>query len=186
MRARFGCHVYIPRGHQDRICVMGHSHDIIRQIVRRLRTLWSETIASSNFRSKVYVVELPESSFMKKDIIVKNDSRIAKPLLYGDSLSEDEIAGWRNKSALVASKNDSRLLKAIDKSLQGIMFVRGHLRMRVNFGSFVLDHYRNPKNQKKAYSFEEFREMLLHQDTRGRLIPGYDASFIYSPVAFTS
>jgi hypothetical protein len=57
--------------------------------------------------------------------------------------------------------------------LRGVAFVRGHLRMRINLGSFVLDEYRLPKEEKPSYQFEEFREMLMHEQTKGRLIPGY-------------
>lgn len=177
IRARFGYHVYIPKGQPDCICVVGHSHDAIRQIVHRLRTKWSETIANSNVKSKVYVVELPEPDFMRRSVIVRNNSRVAKPFLHGEAPTEVELDQWCSRADLIDSKNNARLLNAIDRSLRGIMFVRGHLRMRVNFGSFVLDHYRIPKDKKPAYTFEEFREMLLHEDTRGRLIPGYGVRF---------
>ena len=182
IRAGFGYHVFIPKGQPDCICVLGNSLDIIRQIVSRLRTKWSETIATSNVKSKAYIVELPEANFMKRDVIIKNNSRVAKPFLHGDAPSDTELSQWRSRAALVNSRNNARLLSAVDKSLRGIMFVRGHLRLRVNFGSFVLDNYRVPKYKNPAYSFEEFREMLLHEDTKGRLIPGY--SIPIPPITF--
>ena len=92
---------------------------------------------------------------------------VAKPVLHKEPLTYDELESWRTKGALVTSRNNSRLLKCIDKSLRGIMFFRGHLRMRVNFGTFVLGHYRISTNNQPAYSFEEFREMLLHEATSG-------------------
>lgn len=172
LRARFGYPIFVPRGQNDYICVVGNNYDTIRQIVHCLRTKWSETIANSSIRSKAYVVELPGPSFIRNNVIVKNNARIAKPFLYGDPPGHAELARWCSRATLIDSRNNARILNAIDKSLRGIMFVRGHLRMRVNFGTFVLDHYRVPKDNKRTYSFEEFREMLLHEDTRGRLVPG--------------
>lgn len=172
IRAEFGYHLYIPDGFPDYICVAGHDNDVIREIVRRLRTKWSELMASANIRSKVYLVEPPEIGRVRTEIVVKNSPPFAKPSLYGDPLKEFQLVVWRDRAPLIRSKNDIRLLNATERSLRGLPFFRGHLRMRVNLGSFVLDEYRLPRDSKPAYSFEEFREMLLNDSTKGRLVPG--------------
>lgn len=146
----------------------------MRQIVWRLRTKWSEAIANCNLKSKVYFVEPPEANFMKKKVTVKKVSCNTKPLLRGGHLKGTESAHWSDRAKLIQSKNNARLLNTVEKSLQGVSFVRGHLRMRVNLGTFVLDSYRRPADDKPSYTFEEFREMLLHEQTKGHLIPEYD------------
>ena len=165
--------MYVPKDLQDYVCVLGHDHRVIRHIARRLRTKWSEVIASTNVKSKLYVVEPPQPSSMGRDVIVSKKSHLTKPSLLGEPSSGGDSAFWSDRAKLIQSKNKDHLLNAVDKSLRGVAFVRGHLRMRVNFGSFVLDAYRRPKDDKPSYPLEEFREMMLHEQTKGRLIPGY-------------
>ncbi|KAI9928829.1 hypothetical protein MW887_002050 [Aspergillus wentii] len=171
IRARFGCHIFVPKDLPDYICALGQSHETMRQIAHLLRTKWSETMANSNIKSKAYVVEPPEINSMRR-IVVKKNKHFAKAFLQGDRLHDFQLENWRGRFALIQSKNNARLLSAIEKALRGVVFVRGHLRMRVNIGSFVLDEYRLPADDKPSYGFEEFREMLLHEQTKGRLIPG--------------
>lgn len=174
IRAKFGYFLYVPKSLPDYICAVGLDQDVMRQIVWRLRTKWSEAIANCNLKSKLYFVEPPEANFMKKEVIVKKVSHNTKPLLRGDHLAGTEWAHWLDRAKLIQSRNNNRLLSTVEKSLQGVSLVRGHLRMRVHLGTFVLDSYRRPADDKPSYTFEEFREMLLHEQTKGRLIPGYD------------
>ena len=172
IRAKFACHLFIPTGLADFICVVGCDHDTIKEIVRRLRTKWSEIIASSSVKAKVYVVEPPPSGTVSRIITEKpKNAPFVELALVRDKIKGPALQQWLARAALIRSKNDTRLLSAIERSLQGIAFVRGHLRMRVNLGSFVLYEYRRPLSG-KSYDFEEFREMLLHEQTKGRLIPG--------------
>lgn len=145
----------------------------MRQIAHLLRTKWSEVIATSNIKSKVLVVEPPARESMKEEIVVRNNKQFAKAFIHGNLPSGFELDQWADRAALIESKNNARVLNAIEKSLRGVAFVRGHLRMRINIGSFVLDEYRRPKDNRPLYDFEEFREMLMHEQTKGRLIPGY-------------
>lgn len=166
--------MYVPKDLVDYICVLGHDHHVIRQIARRLRTKWSEVIASTNVKSKLYIVEPPQPSSMGRDVIVSKEWHLTKASLLGEpSNGGGNSAFWSDRAELIRSKNKDHLLNAVDKSLRGVAFVRGHLRMRVNFGTFVLNAYRCPKDDKPSYPLEEFREMMLHEQTKGRLIPGY-------------
>ncbi|KAK9656238.1 hypothetical protein HCH54_000918 [Aspergillus fumigatus] len=135
-----------------------------------LRTKWSEIIANSNVKSKVYVVEPPAPASMKEAIVMERNKQFGKARLQGSR--PKDLERWEIRAALIQSKNNARVLQAIERSLRGVAFVRGHLRMRINLGSFVLDEYRLPKDEKPSYQFEEFREMLLHEQAKGRLIPG--------------
>ncbi|GIC92027.1 uncharacterized protein Aud_008483 [Aspergillus udagawae] len=170
IRAKFGCHLFVPKDMPAYICACGQSWDTMRQIVQCLRTKWSEIIANSNVKSKVYVVEPPAPASMKEAIVMERNKQFGKARLQGSR--PKDLEQWEIRAALIQSKNNARLLQAIERSLRGVAFVRGHLRMRINLGSFVLDEYRLPKEEKPSYQFEEFREMLLHEQTKGRLIPG--------------
>ncbi|KAE8346638.1 hypothetical protein BDV24DRAFT_175580 [Aspergillus arachidicola] len=170
IRAKFGCHLYLPKNAPDYICALGPNHDTMRQIAQLLRTKWSETVANSHVRSKVYISEPPK--ILRDKIVVENNTFFAKAFLHGKMVKSLQSEQWQNRRTLIQTKNKAHILSALSRSLRGVSFVRGHLRMRVNLGSFVLDEYRMPKDEKAGYSFEEFREMLLHEQTKGRLIPG--------------
>ncbi|KAF4263708.1 hypothetical protein KXW98_000814 [Aspergillus fumigatus] len=170
IRAKFGCHLFIPKDMPAYICAFGQSWDTMRHIVQCLRTKWSEIIANSNVKSKVYVVEPPAPASMKEAIVMERNKQFGKARLQGSR--PKDLERWEIRAALIQSKNNARVLQAIERSLRGVAFVRGHLRMRINLGSFVLDEYRLPKDEKPSYQFEEFREMLLHEQAKGRLIPG--------------
>ncbi|KAL2808759.1 hypothetical protein BJX63DRAFT_435812 [Aspergillus granulosus] len=171
IRAKFGCYLFASKDLPGFICAVGQSRDAIKQIAQRLRTLWAESVAKSNVKIKLYLVEPPEASIMKSEIVVKKENHLHKPTLQGNPLSNDGLMKWQGRLGLIQSKNNARLLNAVENCLRGVAFVRGHLRMRVNLGTFVLENYQVPEENKLYYGFEEFREMLLHGQTKGRLIP---------------
>lgn len=172
IRIEFGYNVYIFEEVPEYICVVGPDHETLHKISRRLRTKWHELMATSNVRSKVYVAEPPEPNAMRAGIFVKKIPGFARPRLSGDLLKDSERGPWQERITLIRSKNDGHLLSAVERSLRGLTFFRGYSRMRVNIGSFILDEYRLPRNEQMGYSFEEFRGMLLHEKTKGRLVPG--------------
>ncbi|KAL2872030.1 uncharacterized protein BJX67DRAFT_388073 [Aspergillus lucknowensis] len=171
IRAKFGYHVFVPKELPGYICVLGHSHDAMKEIAQRIRTLWAESVAKSSVKTKIYLIEPPEPSAMKPEIVVRKQNNLHKPALQGNALEGDDLKSWRDRVGLIQSRNNTRLLGAIENCLRGVSFVRGHLRMRVNLGTFVLENYQVPEDNRPYYGFEEFREMLLHEQTKGRLIP---------------
>ncbi|THC96352.1 hypothetical protein EYZ11_004167 [Aspergillus tanneri] len=172
IRSNFLCHVFVLKELGNYICVVSQDHDTIKQVAHRLRTKWGEVIAKNNIRSKVYIAEPPEACSMKGEVVVERKASCHKARLDGDLLNGAELEHWRTRVALILSKNNARLVSAVEESLRGLVFVRGHLRMRVNLGLFILENYRAPRDGKPSYGFEEFREMLLYEQTKGRLIPG--------------
>lgn len=164
--------MYLSPDLPDYICVAGYERDIMREIVHLIRAKWNELMASANVKSKLYIVEPPEPIFMRGRIIIKTTNRLAKPSLDGGLLKAAQLVDWQSRAAFIRSKNDIRILNATEQALKGLAFFRGHLQMRVNFGTFILDEYRLSKDGGPGYSFETFREMLLYDKTRGRLLPG--------------
>lgn len=128
-------------------------------------------MANCNPRHKAYIVEPPKPSSMKEAIVVKKGLYASKAFLEGEPMAHEELENWADRAHFIRGKNNGRILSTIEKSLQGISFDRRHLRMRINFGTFVLDSYRRPQG-KPVYTFEEFREMVLIEGVTGRLVPG--------------
>jgi hypothetical protein len=172
VRIEFGCNIYVPHEVSEYICVISEHHEALCEVARRIRTKWHELMATSNVRSKVYLTEPPESSSMSTGIIVKKVDDFAKAYISRRFLTQVQYGPWEERVSLIQSKNEGRLVSAVERSLRGLPFFHGYLRMRVNVGSFILDEYRLPRDAQSGYSFEEFREMLLHDKTKGRLVPG--------------
>ena len=68
--------------------------------------------------------------------------------------------GLQERICSVRSKNNARILTAVEDRLKRLAYARGHLRMRVNLGTFVLENYQKPENNKSWYVFDEFKDML--------------------------
>ena len=171
LRAKFGCIIYAPKELPHYICVLGNRQDVMRKILRHVRGIWCEAMAGYGPRLKVYIVEPPTVSSMKEGVMVKRGKYASKPFLHGAPLPDPEFPKWFARTQLIRAKNNGRILDAVEKALQGILFDRRQLRMRVNFGAFVLNQYRRPRNG-PLYSYEEYREMLLHDEVKGRLVAG--------------
>jgi hypothetical protein len=170
IRAELGVHVYRDDSLPEYIWIDGSRHEDINATIRCLRTKWCELMATRNVQYKVYTFE--PGKFMRRRILLRTFDNKAKPLLEGPLLTESERAEWHKRAALVRSRNEINSLKATERCIKGLACYRGCLQMRVNFGTFFLDEYRLPQQPELGYSFEEFREMLLHEKTKGRLLPG--------------
>lgn len=178
IRADFGYYIYPydeSPDHQKYIRVDGYDHGKIIEIVKRLRAKWANLLAETSVKTKLYLVQAPPVNILKAEVgLMKcrqpgSQNIHAAPFLCGAELDD---AGLERRN-MFREKNELRIHNAIDQSLHGVRFLAGHVRMRVNFGKFVLENYRVPPDSKKRYSFEEFRSMLFYGGTRGRLIPGY-------------
>ncbi|KAL5339824.1 hypothetical protein BJX70DRAFT_397292 [Aspergillus crustosus] len=176
IRARFRCHVFIPKDMPGYICALGHDHDDMKEIARRIRVLWAEAVAKTNVKTKIYLVEPPTPKKMKTKIMVIKQNQLHTPCLKGSHLKGHELKIWLERYGMIQANNNSRLVGVVDDCLKSIASVRGHLRLRVNLGTFVLESYQVPENDKSFYGYDEFREMLLHEQSKGRLIPGLKVS----------
>jgi hypothetical protein len=170
IRLELGLHVYLDDKLPEYIWADGNKHGDMNTMIHFIRLKWRELIAKTNIQYKVYIVEPPEH--LNNRIVVKTFGNLAKPFLERDLHIESENADWKNRVSLICSRNEIHILNATERCIKGLACYRGYLQMRANFGSFCLDEYRLPKDANVGYSFEEFREMLLHEKTKGRLLPG--------------
>lgn len=70
----------------------------------------------------------------------------------------------------IKDANKKILRNNIEDTLSRTQGFRSDVRMHVHFGCFILDSVKRLNNGIVGYSHEEFREMLLLDRTRGRLI----------------
>lgn len=178
IRIRFTCHLFVDKELPDHICALGYEQAKIGQLVQLLRNKWAEIMANSLVKSKIYLVEPLGSGH--GEVSARKEAGFVRPLFRTIPMSKADMDSWPGRAELIRSRNNAHLLKVIDKCLKSVVYVRGHLRMRANIGLFVLDYYRQPSQGKPAWGFEEFREMLFHENTKGRLIPGYASDLFLS------
>jgi hypothetical protein len=178
LRKEFGCYIYVYEEDPNYIRVDGYDHNAIVQIVHRLRAKWAELMANRHVKIKLYLVQPPSTNRMKDEIAVvklppnRSGFAFSTPVLFSAPNPPSLYVKSQEDRSLVRAKNEERLREAIQRSLQGLRFLRGHVRMRMNYGMFVLDDYKMPADSKPRYSFSEFRSMLFHAKTKGHLVPG--------------
>ncbi|PGG99898.1 hypothetical protein AJ79_08380 [Helicocarpus griseus UAMH5409] len=183
IRSQFGYYIYLydeSPDQQNYIRVDGYDHEVIVEIVKRLRAKCAKLLTETGVKTKLYLVRVPPVDITKAEVALikcrQADSRIieAVPELFGGYLKPSELNIGLEKRKLLSSKNELRLRTAIDTALHGVRFLAGHVRMRVNFGKFVLENYKVPPDSKARHSFEEFRTMLFYPATKGRLTHGLE------------
>ncbi|EEP81097.1 predicted protein [Uncinocarpus reesii 1704] len=177
LRIEFGCPIYVDEELPSYIRVDAYDHDTVLKVVSRLRAEWAELLATMHVKVKLYLIQPPEK-LMNCEVQIRmprlaNGVILCTPVLYGMLVGPNHPRSQKDKRELVCMKNEKRLRDAVEQSLQGLRFLKGHVRMRLNFGVFVLDEYRTPQG-KPRHSYEEFRTMLFNSKTKGRLIPGLD------------
>ncbi|DAA73538.1 TPA_exp: Uncharacterized protein A8136_4719 [Trichophyton benhamiae CBS 112371] len=180
IRRETGCYIYIYDEQPSFIRVDGDDHDTIITAVHRLRAKWAEIMAKIHMQSKLYLVQAASSNIRNKEVSIARVAHsvgglgqmYATPVLHEIPLTSMDPDSMQDRDEDSLNTNESRLRETVEESLQGLRFLRGHVRMRVNFGTFILDDYREPKNSRARYSFDEFRTMLLNSRTRGHLVQG--------------
>lgn len=178
LREEFCYHIYAYGDASTHIRVDGYDQGAMIKIAQRIRAKWRELVATMQIRVKSYLVQPPLDRLMRSHISVAEVSKPGSnthariPTLSGAKLDESQLSGWNDKQRSFAVKNEIRLREAVEQSLSGLRFLRGHVRMRVNFGTFVLDDYRLPKGPNSLYTFDEFRSMLFHTRTMCHIVPG--------------
>ncbi|KAK2752740.1 hypothetical protein FQN55_005871 [Onygenales sp. PD_40] len=180
IRDEFGYHIYTYDESKGYIRVDGDNHANIVEIVRRFRAKWCKLLAT---QTKLYLVQMPPVNIANAQVgIIKcyepgSRAICGAPKLFGGRMDEHGLAVSRDRRNLLCLENESRLRNSVGQSLHGSRFIEGYVRMRVNFGTFLLDEYRVPADSNPRYSFEEFRTMLFNSRTKGHLIHGLDFKY---------
>ena len=145
----------------------------VQEALCRIRTTLRELASRSKRPTRLLLLQPPSLAAVRNEVgLSESQSSISrprvKPLLVGQAPSGEELAGWAHLSPKLSSANESCIKRAILDSLSSIRFYRGHVRMRVHFGSFVFSVYRKPNGP--THTLEEFMQMMRSTTTTGELI----------------
>ncbi|KAJ5107410.1 hypothetical protein N7456_004085 [Penicillium angulare] len=177
IRKAFKVHVYLQKDVDDCISVCGNKETDMAFIAAQLREKWKAAVAKADIRIKAYLVELPKGSTVQSQVKMVKKESFALPVLHKPvPRSSPTTRNEEEKITRFHEKNDRTLLESFQKALSKAHFFAGYLRMRIHFGSFVMDHYRKPNDGESMYSFEEFQDMIMNERAIGRLVPGLKLS----------
>lgn len=144
----------------------------MKPIAGLLREMWKEAFTKSDIGIKVYLVEPPSPAGMKGQIVLMKEKSFARPSLRQNPPGNVRSQDPREAQALAQSNKDT-LLDKMQKGLSTMQMLSSVLRMRVHFGTFVLNHFRESSGGQSGYQFQDFCEMILDKRAKGRVVPGY-------------
>ncbi|KAJ5740622.1 hypothetical protein N7493_000494 [Penicillium malachiteum] len=196
IRKTFKVHIFLKGNSEDYISVCGNETINMAQVAAQLREQWKAAIAKSDLRVKAFLVEPGKKRLIENRVTLAKRNQLVFPVPYEMQEPLIDLDAQDVKAPHVIQKeNDQIILETFQKALSQAHFFAGYLRMRLHFGSFVLDRYRTPTNPANGYSPQEFREMMLHERFQGRLVPGMklsgddllsrcmDASTLFAPMS---
>ncbi|KAJ5490059.1 hypothetical protein N7453_010884 [Penicillium expansum] len=171
IRLKYDANIYIKPGIPDYLFMSGNDERDMCIIAARFRELWERLMVQYETEIKLFLVAAPRTELMRTHVILQKSSQLSRPVLCGPELAPDVAATWKTTADEIKANNKSIVTTRLRKALHVIPQFRGFLQMRAKFGSFALQQWRKPKDG-ISYEFSEFREMLTHLNTEGRLVPG--------------
>ncbi|KAJ9491716.1 hypothetical protein VN97_g1520 [Penicillium thymicola] len=171
IRLKYDVNIYIKPGIPDYLFMSGNDERDMCIIASRFRELWERLMVQHETEIKLLLVAAPRTELMRTHVILQKSGGLSQPVLCGPELVPDVAATWETTADGIKANNKSIVTKTLRKALHVIPQFRGFLQMRAKFGSFTLQQWRKPKDG-TSYEFAEFREMLTHMNTEGRLVPG--------------
>ncbi|KAJ5185466.1 hypothetical protein N7491_006668 [Penicillium cf. griseofulvum] len=171
LRLKYDANIYIRPSIQDCLFMSGNRARDMCTIATRFRELWERLMVQQKTEIKLFLIAAPRVELMRTHVILQKLGRFSSPALCGPELAPDVAATWGTTAEEVKLNNKITVTTHLRKTLKLIPKFRGFLQMRAKFGLFALQRWRKPEDG-ASYQFSEFREMLAHTNTEGRLLPG--------------
>ncbi|KAJ5561933.1 hypothetical protein N7535_003605 [Penicillium sp. DV-2018c] len=171
IRLRYAVHIYAKPGAPDYLFVSGNSQRDIGIIASRFRELWQSLLIQCDTEIKLFLVGPPPLELMRSHVILQNCGQYKRAVLYGLELAPDVAAKWKVTADMLKLTNKDTVTDRLKNALHLLPKFQGFLQMRVKFGTFALQQWRRAEDG-ASYQFSEFREMISHMNTEGRLLPG--------------
>ncbi|KAI9881017.1 MAG: hypothetical protein M1830_008899 [Pleopsidium flavum] len=176
VRMAYRCHIIFDT-ESSMFKVLSNNPRAVQEALRRIRTTVCELVSRSSRPTRLYLLVPPTLTTVKKqvDLIDSQSSEAGprlKPVLIGQSLTQGELGEWAQLRPKLLSANESCIQRAVLHSLSSVRFYRGHVRMRIHFGSFVFSVYKKPSGS--THSLEEFMQMMGSSTTAGALVKDLD------------
>ncbi|KAJ5459425.1 hypothetical protein N7530_011369 [Penicillium desertorum] len=171
IRLKYDVNIYIKPGIPDYLFMSGNNERDMCIIASRFRELWERLMVQHETEIKLFLVAAPRAELMRTHVLLQKSGGLSTPVICGPELAPDVATTWKTTADEIKLSNKNMVTTRLRKALHVIPQFRGFLQMRAKFGTFTLQQWRKPKDG-TSYEFSEFREMLTHMNTEGRLLPG--------------
>ncbi|KAI4277126.1 MAG: hypothetical protein LQ337_001999 [Flavoplaca oasis] len=148
----------------------------IYAVIQRIENTIKEFVARDDRPMVLYLIEPPMTDKYRDSVRMvpgpligpsRTPSRI--PQSCGNKLEPIDVVDWELEANKSASRNQIRMSTAISKVLERIPYIRGHLRMRAQFGTFTLIKFQWPPGV-SSVPLTQFETDVQSAGTRGTLI----------------
>lgn len=162
------------------IRVVGANRAAHLEAIEDIRKLYNEAVAKSDIRIRAYLVEPPPGPLKRHKIGLVEPEPFSRAYirreipstLRQNHVSMSEIA---SESYRIQRRNHNRLLDAIKQCLSELPLSSGVARMRVHFGTFILNRFPKGPARDLGFDFDDFCSKLDHERVEGHVVPGYVA-----------
>lgn len=145
-------------------------------VIQRIESTIKEYVARDHRPATLVLIEPLSAADFRHDIrtvtgpmlgVTGAQSKI--PVLHGKRVKDRHISSLRQEAEKLGLINRNRIIKAAQKVLERLPYYRGHLRMRVNFGTFTLVKFQWPPGV-PSVTLEKFTADIKSAGTKGTLI----------------
>ncbi|KAL8808849.1 MAG: hypothetical protein Q9200_003952 [Gallowayella weberi] len=152
------------------------SVEMVMEAIQRIGNTMKEYVARDDRPLTLYLIEPPNTNDYRKfvqmipgPLVGSNQTPSKIPDFCGKKLEPLGIVDWEMEAKESARKNQVIMYTAIEKILQRIPYYRGHLQMRVHYGTFALIKFQWPPGA-PSVSLDEFTSNVQSPGTKATLI----------------
>lgn len=175
IRSDLQVHAFLDPEDPTQIIVVSSEDFNSNSVVKFLRAAWKEGMGRTDLHIKKLMLAPLNPEFSGHGVVIGRNYNLAKPFLHAgqfqDACADHEAFTEQMKTMHISNFND--ILENMRTSLSMINHFNGNLRMRVHFGTFILDKYRLPENDAAAFRLAEFGAMIGQDQAQGHVVPGY-------------
>lgn len=148
----------------------------VNQVIQRIESTIKEYVARDHRPASLLLIEPLGPAEYRQDIrtvpgplLGVNRAQSKIPMLHGRKIEEQSHGSLQQEAETLGVRNKSKTYTAIQNVLERIPYFRGHIRMRVNFGTFTLVKFQWPPGV-PSVTLEKFTTDVQSAGTKGTLI----------------
>ena len=176
------CHIVFEK-EMSAFKVLSNNISGLEEAMRRIRVAFCEMASRNSKPRRLHLVEPPTPEALRKEVklegqhdsphwaqLVGNRLKIpgVVPIAAGPKPAPEDMVVWEGDRQELSFANQQSLKHSILKVLADLRFYRGHIQMRVHFGTPVLLAYKKPVGVR--HTLEELIAVLKMSQTRGEVV----------------
>ncbi|KAL8697984.1 MAG: hypothetical protein Q9224_002064 [Gallowayella concinna] len=176
LRLEFKVHILLDEARSVFRIYSNASVEVIVEVIQRIENTLKEYVARDNRPLTLYFIDPPSINDYRNDVqmipgpLVGSSQTPSKiPDCCGKKLEPFDVVDWELEAKESARKNRVRMYTAVERILERIPYYRGHLQMRVRYGTFALVKFQWPPGA-PSVSLGKFETDVQSPGTRGTLI----------------